>query len=260
MNDPITTSEERELELRARLSPDHSTLDEGKKKLLDFALSYDHGTPYFKVKHFVGDAQVTAYAKYKQFILELRTREEIIENFLMNIAKQEATIEVTYEELREQNTPARVKLKEFELITNKNDLNKLHRRLEQAYRERDHFFNAIQEMYDTGEAYLPDGTDLKDAINDPVKDYALEAEHWRYRLGKQAALDILSTGKIGSGNMDAISMMNEEDAVSSLNIALNWAIRVENAMGQLHTSALKSLTNKPFSLDITETSPVAELE
>lgn len=237
----ITTAEERYKELMDQLHSSRDDLSEEEKSHIDLALELDHGQPYFKVKHFIGDAQVTAYAKYKQLMLELRSREEIIENFLMNIAKQEATIEVIEEEIKEITSPAKLKLKEFELITNKNDLIKIHRRLKQAYEDRQNFLNAINDMYITGEAILPDGTDLKDAVRDPVKSHQLETEHWKARLGKQAALDIIAMGRIGTGNMEAISMMQEEDAVAALNVALDWSTRVNSAIGQIENETVKRL-------------------
>lgn len=250
MENNLTTFEERLEKARAALVSDQTDLSERQRDWLSFSLTLDHGTPYFKIKHFVGDAQITPYQKYKQLLLEIRSREEIVENLLMNIAKQEAQIEIIYEELSELTSTARIKLKEFELVTNKNDLIKLHRRLKQAYEERRYFLKALEDMYDTGEAYLPDGTDLKDAVVDEDLSHKLEAEHWVQRLGKQAALDLISIGKVGTGNMDAISMLPKDTQVEALTIAIDWATRVDNALGQIQAKAVKQLTNSEFSLDL----------
>lgn len=250
--DNITTLEERLQAVRDKLVTDTSDLNEKQIDLLKFSLDVDHGTPYFKIKHFVGDAQITPYQKYKQFLLEIRSREEVIENLLMNIAKQEAQIEVIHEEMDGITSPAKIKLKEFELITNKNDLLKLHRRLHQCYVERRNYILALEEMYKTGEAYLPDGTDLKDAILDEELSAKLEAEHWVQRLGKQAALDLMAMGKIGTGNMDAISQMDTDSAVAALTVAVDWATRVDNALGQIQSNKIKELANKQFTIELIE--------
>lgn len=252
MENELTTFEERLEKARSALVSDQKDLSERQKEWLNFSLTVDHGTPYFKIKHFVGDAQITPYQKYKQLLLEIRSREEIVENLLMNIAKQEAQIEIIYEDMNELTSPARVKLKEFELITNKNDLLKLHRRLKQAYEERRYFLKALEEMYETGEAYLSDGTDLKDAVLDEDLSHKLEAEHWVHRLGKQAALDLISMGKIGTGNMDAITMMPKDDQVEALTVAIDWATRVDHALGQIQEKAVKELANTKFSLDLVQ--------
>jgi hypothetical protein len=251
--DNITSLEERLEAARQKLVTDTSDLNDKQLDLLKFSLELDHGTPYFKIKHFVGDAQITPYQKYKQFLLEIRSREEVVENLLMNIAKQEAQIEVIQEEMQELTSPAKIKLKEFDLVTNKNDLLKLHRRLAQCYAERKNYIMAVEEMYKTGEAFLPDGTDLKDAVLDEELSAKLEAEHWVQRLGKQAALDLMAMGKIGTGNMDAISQMDTDSAVAALTVAVDWATRVDNALGQIQSAKIKELSNKQFSIELLDT-------
>ena len=104
------------------------------------------------------------------------------------------------------------------------------RRLDQALEERAQYLKLIQEMYDNGEAYLPDGMDLRDAIQDPYIDGLLEKDHWISRLGKQAALDLLSYGYIGSGNMEAITMLNDQDAMESVQTALVFSNRIKNEL------------------------------
>jgi len=259
MENKITTSAERRVELLAEMQSVKDSLSQKERDMLDLSLQYDHETPYFKIKHFVGDAQVTPYAKYKQFLLELRSREEVIENLLMNVARQEATIEVIKEDIQTLSSPAQIKVKEFDLITNQNDLVKIKRRVSQAYTERASFLEAIAEMYESGEAYTPDGIDFKEVLFNPELNAKYEAEHWRYRLGKQAALDIISTGKIGSGNMDAITMMGQEDAAEAIAIALNWSTRVSTAMEIMQNDVVKSLEGRQFTLDILDNKPL-ELE
>ena len=247
----MTSAKERYDELLSEMKSTTGGLDDQSKDILDLALHTDHNTPYFKIQHFVGDAQLTPYAKYRQFLLEIRSREEIIENLLMNIAKQEALIEVVQEELAEATTPARAKLKEFDLITNRNDLIKIHRRLSSAYAERENFLRAVREMYETGEAFLADGTDLKEVMNNPELSEKHERDLWRNRLGKQAALDIITTGKIGTGNMDAITMMGEDDAVYALNVAMDWSIRVNTALASMENAIVKELSDgKDFDLKL----------
>lgn len=253
MEQNITSAEDR-LAMYVNISAsDKSELTERQNELVNLAMKLDHGTPYFKIKHFVGDSQITAFAKYKQFLLELRGREEVIEHTLVQIARQEMDIEILKEELEVAATPAQIKRKEFELVTNQNDLLKMHRRLRTAYRERDDYVKAIEEMYASGEAFMPDGTDLKDVVLDPEKSEQMEAQHWVYRLGKQAALDMISFGKIGTGNMDAISQLDTEDQVEAFKIALSWTHRVNGAMREIETEVTKELlSNEKYSIELGE--------
>lgn len=253
MEDKITSAEDRLYNFVNISASDKSHLTESQNDLVNLAMKLDHGTPYFKIKHFVGDSQITAFAKYKQFLLELRGREEVVEHTLVQIARQEMDIEILKEELEAAITPAQIKRKEFELVTNQNDLLKMHRRLRTAYRERDDYVKALEEMYATGEAYLPDGSDLKEVVLDPDKSEQMEAQHWVYRLGKQAALDMISFGKIGTGNMDAISQLSTEDQVNAFKIALSWTHRVNGAMQELETEVTKELLSKEkYSIELGE--------
>jgi hypothetical protein len=231
---------------------DKTSLTSRDKELLDLAMSIDHGTPLYKARHFVGDAQITAYAKYKQMMLELRSREEIIEQTQVAIAKNQALIELAIEQRELATSPAQIKLADLEIITNQNDAAKTERRLKMAYKERDQYITVLKEMYDSGEAFLPDGTDLKEAMLNEELGEKLEAEHWTYRLGKQAALDIIAYGHVGTGNLEAISMMSEAQAAQTLQLAIQWSHTVKSALGVLEQDVLKNLNdgNLPITTKI----------
>ena len=42
-------------------------------------------------------------------------------------------------------------------------------------------------------------------------------------MGKQAAIDVYTTGKIGTGNLDSIAMMREDDQYATLNVAMQYS-------------------------------------
>lgn len=250
--------EEALLEVEKALVSDRTQLTPKQEKILVNAVAYDHDTSRFKIRHFMGDAQITPYQKFKQFLLEMRTREEVIENLLANIVSQQAKIEMTQAQLDNAMNPAQLKMYEFQLVADKNDLIKINRRLKMAYAERKKFIEEIEFMYETGEAYLSNGMDMLEAINTPEIDEQLEMEHWVYRLGKQAALDIIVYGKIQTGNLEAITMMNEKAQVECLKVATNWAVKVDDALGELHSQALKQLgSGQPVSLNIFNSEPVS---
>lgn len=245
-------------------SASRENLSENDKSFLDLAMSLDHGTPLFKVRHFVGDSQVTAYAKYKQIMLELKSREEVLEQAMVSVEKYEAEVEVAKENIELAETPARKRLANLELISAQNDLLKTKRRLEMAYKERDKFLAILHEMYESGEAILPDGTDLRDAIQDEYMSEFLEAEYWTYRLGKQAALDIIAYGNIGTGNLEAISMLNEEQAAETLTLALSWSHGVKSALGSMEQKVLEGINSgnilPTFKIEKQDTPKTSQLE
>ena len=61
-----------------------------------------------------------------------------------------------------------------------------------------------------------------------------EANYWIARMGKQAALDIISFGRISSGNMDSIALMPEKDQVESLKIAVRYSTMIQGGMDKLN--------------------------
>lgn len=220
---------------------DVSSLTETQRDLLHLSLQTDHGTPMFKIRHFVGDAQITRYAKYKQLLLELRAREEVIEQTLVQLEKNKAHVEEVKERLLTTESEATKKSLMWDLTSHINDIAKTERRLKMAYTERGHFLTALEEMYHTGEAYLEDGTDLKLSLSDPELAERLEAEHWVYRLGKQAALDLIAYGHIGTGNLEAITMLNEQAAAKTLEIAMTYSHSMKKALGTMEQTIIEAI-------------------
>ena len=53
-------------------------------------------------------------------------------------------------------------------------------------------------------------------------------------MGKQAAMDIISYGRIGSGNMESISMMPEKDQVQALQIAVRFSTMGSGGLDKLN--------------------------
>ena len=60
-----------------------------------------------------------------------------------------------------------------------------------------------------------------------------ERAYWVARLGKQAAMDIVSYGRIGSGNMESITMMPERDQAQALQIAVRFSNMVGTGIDKI---------------------------
>lgn len=217
------------------------SLNQEQIDMLDFACMYEHSQSEFKTRHFVGDAQITPYQKYKQFLLELRTREEVIESMVVQLEKKEAEMFYEQEKMDESTSEGLKRICRAEIKKLDRERVVIRRRLDQAFYEREQYLKMIKEMYDSGEAYLPDGTDLKDAIQDPYMDALLERDHWITRLGKQAALDLLSYGYIGSGNMEAITMLSDSDAMETVKAALTFSNKVKNELQITEGNLMKEI-------------------
>lgn len=227
--------------LPAQINTKQYDLTGRQKELVDFALMFDHGQSEFKTRYFVGNAQITPYQKYKQYLLELRAREEAIEKIIIDIAIKEAEIAVELENGEKSDSQAFKLLCSRKAKNLERDFLILDRRLKTAISDRDQYARLLEEMYTTGEAYLPDGMDLKDAIQDPYIEAQLERDHWISRLGKQASMDILAYGQIGTGNLDAITQLNDSDAKEVLNAALVYSNQVKNELAYTERAILKEI-------------------
>jgi hypothetical protein len=240
--------------LPAQIDTKRYDLTGKQKELAEFAMSYDHAQSEFKTKHFVGNAQITPYQKYKQFLLELRSREESIEIITIQLEIKKAEIDVELEKGELSNLPAYKRLCAMNARDKEREVIMTERRLKQSIFERDQYVRLIEEMYTTGEAYLPDGTDLKDAISDVYMDSQLERDHWISRLSKQAALDLIAYGQIGTGNMEAITMLSDVDAKEVINVAIGYSNRMKNELVNTEQHILENIKDAGLpSLDIHST-------
>lgn len=236
-------------QFKTELITDTSMLSEKEKDLIIFSSNQEWGTPKFKLRHFVGDAQITPYAKMRQFIIELRNREEMIEQMSVDVAKNETLIDIEKDKYDAAETDNERKYHKIEIDRLINDNNKFKRRLNTAYEERGKILSIIEEMYENGEAFLEDGTEIISTFG-TEKEEELEANYWTLRLAKQAALDMLSYGHIGTGNMDAISMLSPQQQMETLDLAINYSIEIDSAMTNMTNRAVESSKKKTRSMEI----------
>lgn len=238
-----------EYQFKTELITDTSMLSEKERDLILFASNQEWGTPQFKLRHFVGDAQITPYAKMKQFIVELRNREEMIEQMSVDVAKNETLIDIEQDKYDAAQTENEKKYHQLEINRLTNDNNKFKRRLNTAYGERDRILAVIKEMYENGEAYLDDGTEIISTFGTD-REEELEAHYWTLRLAKQAALDMLSYGHIGTGNMDAISMLNGKQQMETLELAINYSVEIDSALTGMTSRAVQASKQNKRSMEL----------
>jgi hypothetical protein len=223
------------------LNTNTSMLDEADKEMIKYAINKEWTNPKFKMRYFVGQTQITPFAKLRQWLLELRTREESIEHTEYEIRKWEVNInrhkhlaenhEDPFE--RELNAIEAEKLVRQQLATR--------RRLQDWYLERQQFIDLINEFKESEEALLPDGSGRTyfDIINTDEEDL-YEAEYWTNRLAKQASSDLLFYGRVNTGNMDAILSMGEQQQAETLALAHSYATQIK----QIETSIQLEVENK----------------
>ena len=184
---------------------DVSMLPEKDQAVIKTALNKEWTNPRYKLRWFVGQAQITPFAKMRQYLMEIKSKEESIENMEYEIAK----LEVEYDRFKrlsdQANDDLDRRLYDVEKWNAERNVYMSKRRLQDWYLERQTLIDLYNEFMASDEAYLPDGSGrtYMDILNTAEED-VYEAEYWTNRLAKQAATDMLFYGRINGGNMDAI--------------------------------------------------------
>jgi hypothetical protein len=215
------------------------------EKLMKISESMSFALPKYKAYNFVGGAQITSYAKLKQWLLELRGREDAVEHLEYTVRKAELEIEMDKESKEFITDSKRKEMIDLTVADKLIDLRKFKRNLRDAYRERQGFIELIKEFLETEEAVLPDGTKLIDVFGNPELEEKYEHEYWTVRMAKQAMLDMISYGRIGTGNLDSILMMDPEQQKQVLTLASAYTISIDRNINHLMTQA----TTNNFSIE-----------
>jgi hypothetical protein len=226
----------------SEINSDVSMLSEQDQNLIKVAMNKEWTNPKFKLRWFVGQAQITPFAKFRQWLLEIKAKEESIENMEYEIAKHEVECERFRRMASEAIDDLDRRLAELELWNRERLSYTSKRRLQDWYLERQHLIDLCTEFMASDEAKLPDGTGrtYMDIMNTSEED-VYESQYWTNRLAKQAACDMIFYGRINSGNMDAILMLSPDQQSETLALTVNFATKLQSYQGQLQSVADKQL-------------------
>ena len=234
----------------SEINSDVSMLTEDEKKLIKLSMNKEWTNPKFKLRWFVGQAQITPFAKFRQWLLEIKSKEESIENMEYELAKLELEKD-RFIRIRDNSADDLDRRgAEIELWNNERMVYTTKRRLQDWYLERQHLVDLLQEFLASDEAKLKDGSGrtYMDIMNTEEED-TFEAEIWTNRLAKQAACDMMFYGRINSGNMDAILSMSPEQQADTLNLAINFGTQLQQYTNQIQNQVDKELGLKQPNSD-----------
>lgn len=226
----------------SEINSDVSMLSDDEKTLVSRALNKEWTNPKYKLRYFVGQAQITPFAKMRQWLLEIKSKEESIENMEYEVAKTEVEYE-RFKRMRDQsNDELDRRLAEIEMWNTERIMYMSKRRLQDWYLERQTLIDLLTEFMESDEALIPDGSgktymDILDTDDEDV----YEAEYWTNRLAKQAATDMLFYGRINSGNMDAILQMPSEQQAETLALTVNYSTKLQQYQLELQAQAEENL-------------------
>ena len=173
----------------------------------------DYGMTHEQIKNFVVNSHVTDKRKLRQVLVEVERRNHDRKKCVLYRKRKEVEIARLEDRLNVTDDPYERQLMEFDIEEYKLDLNKFQVSLHQYDNEMAAFMDWINKHWGSIE-------EVEKAAEYTEED---ERKYWIARMGKQAAMDVYTTGKIGTGNLDSIAMMREDDQYATLNVAMQYS-------------------------------------
>lgn len=232
----------------SKIESDVSMLSEQDKSLITVAMNKEWTNPKFKLKWFVGQAQITPFAKFRQWLLEIKAKEEAIENMEYELAKWDNEVAKLERDRDHCSDPLDKRTYEIEIWNTNRLQTTSKRRLQDWYLERQQLIDLVNEFLNSPEGRTPDGRSYMEILNTEEEDL-YEAEYWTNRLAKQAACDMMFYGRINSGNMDAILSLPAQQQTETLALAINYSTQLQQFQLELQQKAEnKQISSVPNSL------------
>ena len=222
-------------------------VDKFDEALMAWSEQQHFGQTKFQNEYFVVNSQVSPYRQVRQAMMEIQGRTN---------ALQKTTIQFK----RCLNDIARVTAARDK---EKDEFHKVDRQyeLELLYLDKQIWLNKIHQckeelngLFDIIKAKA--GTNNPDEITKILEDKELETmeehKYWIARMGKQSAIDLLTTGRIQAGNLESILQMAPEDQAAVTDLAMTYSTAVNKSIGGIKEAAEerveKMLDGKPPQL------------
>ena len=171
------------------------------------------GMTHEQIKNFVVNSHVTDKRKLRQVMIEVSTRNHERKKLVLDIERKRISIEKLEAEMETVDDPYDRRMMQCDLDEWHLDIGRFKIALRQHDNEMECFMEWVNKKYGSFE-------DLQEASQYNEEE---ERKYWIARMGKQAAMDVYATGKIGTGNLDSIAMMREDDQYATLNVAMQYS-------------------------------------
>ena len=222
-------------------------VDKFDEALMAWSEQQHFGQTKFQNEYFVVNSQVSPYRQVRQAMMEIQGRTNALQKTtiqfkrcLNDIARVTAARDKEKDEFHKVDRQYELEL----LYLDKQIwLNKIH----QCKEELNGFFAIIKEKA---------GTENPEEIVKILEDKELETmeehKYWIARMGKQSAIDLLTTGRIQAGNLESILQMAPEDQAAVTDLAMTYSTAVNKSIGGIKEAAEerveKMLDGKPPQL------------
>jgi len=199
------------------------------EQIFDLAKKVAIGMSKNQIDDFVIKSHVTGDRQLKQVMLEIENRLHNYEKMKIGERRSALTVKIAKERLAESNTEFEKEESQIDLDDAILDLEMWERKKSQLGYELNVFVEHIQNSCETEE-------DLEKCSEWNEEE---ERKYWIARMGKQAALDIMANGRVGTGNLDSISMMKQEDQIAILDVASQYSCLMKLSMDKIQGKTQK---------------------
>jgi len=200
-------------------------------ELIKYAFDFDYAYSGYQMDSYVVNTGITDWRKAKQCLIEIEHRTQAMDDHGWNLKKMEAETDILREELEQETSPARKKLKQIEIDEKVEGAARTRRRIDGIIRERSRLMESFRKFASTKEQMLEMSENVEQK----------EREYWISRIGKQAAQEMLSYGKIGTGNMESIMQMPHGDQEKIIKGALEFTKKMETGILSLEKEVEQQL-------------------
>ena len=192
-----------------KFDADQLTVDD----IVNIAKKWASGMSPEQCDMYVIHSQVTKDRQVKQCLLEIENRNHNLQKLDIERRKHEVNLRKITAKFEAEEDPDEKELLQIEMDSMALDFDVFQRRKITQEKEIQTFFKWLIDEGFTAE-------ELEKRLEyDPEE----ERKYWIARMGKQAAMDVVFQGRIGTGNLDSIAMMKEQDQQSILEIAMQYS-------------------------------------
>ena len=192
--------------------------------VLSASMRFDSGMTEYECEHFVADPQLTPWRKVRQALMELETRYHAYMENRNSLRKAEILRKRLNRDMPLLPDELDRELMQIDMEKNDYDIGIWKRKLRHSELELKYFLNVVDK-------YVDDEHPLEYYCQENHQEVRM---YWIARMGKQAAMDIISYGRIGSGNMTTIMDMPEEDQVETLGVAVQYSGMIGGGIDKLN--------------------------
>ena len=198
-------------------------------------LAEKHGTwsmSDFQSRYFVVNSQVTDYRRVRQALLEIETRIAAKKQIIRDAKRSEVQMQIKQRDLAAETRDLEKELILLDIDQLQYDISVYEKKLRVVEEELDEFAKLVLEI-------VPNTAELETYTQHNEE---LEREYWIYRMAKQASVDMVTTGRIGAGNLDSIAMMSPQDQALTIGSALVNSKKLTGGINRIE-EAINTNTN-----------------